>query len=176
MADGCLSRKGFDTDSSIHSTCDTGLVPTNHDDRQSRPPSLLYVAKQLELVSRARLDEVLRPSGVTTLQYTAMTVLERRPHLTQTDLARMSFTRVQSASDLVAGLIRRGLVDRTPDPKNRRRQLLDLTPKGRELLREFDSRVAELETVMLQDFTDEEAQLMRTFMRRARHALERRPR
>ncbi|MFB7510620.1 MarR family transcriptional regulator, partial [Streptomyces broussonetiae] len=39
-------------------------------------PSLLYLLKRTELVVRARLDELVRPAGITALQYTALTVLE----------------------------------------------------------------------------------------------------
>src|SRR5689334_14560427 len=45
-------------------------------------PSLLYLVKRTELAVRARLDEVLKPSGLTALQYTALTVLERHDGLT----------------------------------------------------------------------------------------------
>jgi hypothetical protein len=61
------------------------------------PPLLLYVVKQLELATRARLDQVLKGSGVTALQYTALSVLERRPTMSSADLARASFVRAQSA-------------------------------------------------------------------------------
>ena len=40
---------------------------------------LLYLVKQVELAVRARLDELLRPDGLTALQYTALTVLEATP-------------------------------------------------------------------------------------------------
>ena len=49
---------------------------------QPPPPTLLYLMKQVELAVRARLDEITRPSGLTALQYTALTVLERHPDLT----------------------------------------------------------------------------------------------
>lgn len=138
-------------------------------------PTLLYTVKQLELVSRARLDEVLRPAGVTTLQYTALTVLQRRAGLTSADLARLSFTRAQSSADLVGGLVRRGLVSRTPDPANRRRLLLALTPEGERLLTEYEPLVAELEARMLEDFSPKETELLRRLLRQARHALEAEP-
>jgi hypothetical protein len=51
-------------------------------------PTLLYVMKQLELAVRSRLDDIVRPAGLTALQYTALTVLERRPDLTSSQLAR----------------------------------------------------------------------------------------
>ena len=38
----------------------------------SREPSLLYQVKQVELAVRAQLDDVVRPFGLTTTQYTAV--------------------------------------------------------------------------------------------------------
>src|SRR6185437_12133584 len=54
-------------------------------------PMLLYVVKQVELAVRSRLDDLLRPAGLTVLQYTALTVLERHPDLSSAQLARNSF-------------------------------------------------------------------------------------
>ena len=42
---------------------------------------LIYLVKQVELAVRSRLDELLRPDGLTALQYTALTVLERHPDM-----------------------------------------------------------------------------------------------
>src|SRR3954447_19312066 len=99
-----------------------------------RPPSLLYAVKQVELAVRAHLDELLRPSGTTVLQYTALTVLDRRDGLTTAELARNSFVTPQAMGELVTSLERRALIDRRPDPGNRRRLLISLTPAGAELL------------------------------------------
>ena len=46
-----------------------------------RNASLLYSVKRVELVVRAHLDELLKPSGMTALQYTALTVLEQHDGL-----------------------------------------------------------------------------------------------
>ena len=59
-------------------------------------PSLMYEVKQVELAVRALMDEVLRPAGVTTLQYTALTVLAGRDGLTSAELARNSFVTAQT--------------------------------------------------------------------------------
>ena len=104
-------------------------------------PLLLYVVKQLELATRARLDAVLKESGVTALQYTALSVLERRPTMSAADLARASFVRAQSAADLIGALERRGLIERSIDPDNRRRMLISLTTEGRAFLDAYDPRV-----------------------------------
>jgi hypothetical protein len=55
--------------------------------------TLLYLIKQLELAVRSHLDETVRDAGLTALQYTALTVLERHPELTSAQLARNSFVR-----------------------------------------------------------------------------------
>jgi len=65
-------------------------------------PSLLYVVGQLELAVRAGLDEIVRAAGITALQYTALTVLDRHDGLSLAQLARHSFVTPQAAADLVA--------------------------------------------------------------------------
>ena len=46
-----------------------------------------YVIKQLELALRRRLMDACRESGLTSAQYTALSVLVRRPGLTSSELA-----------------------------------------------------------------------------------------
>ncbi|OIJ28519.1 MarR family winged helix-turn-helix transcriptional regulator [Nocardioides luteus] len=134
-------------------------------------PLLLYVVKQLELATRARLDAVLKESGVTALQYTALSVLERRPTMSAADLARASFVRAQSAADLIGALERRGLIERRTDPDNRRRMLISLTAEGRTFLDTYDPRVEELEEQMLADLGPDDRKAFRTFLDTARRAL-----
>jgi DNA-binding MarR family transcriptional regulator len=50
--------------------------------------------------------------------------------LTVSDLAKKRRVSLQSASTLVQGLVERGWVTRAPDPDDRRRSLLEVTPEG----------------------------------------------
>ena len=134
-------------------------------------PLLLYVVKQLELATRARLDTLLKESGVTALQYTALSVLERRPTMSAADLARASFVRAQSAADLIGALERRGLIERHIDPDNRRRMLISLTTEGRAFLDAYDPRVEELEEQMLAELGPEDRESFRRFLDTARRSL-----
>lgn len=111
-------------------------------------PSLLYVAKRLELAIRARLDEALRGSGVTTLQYTALTVLDHREGVSMAQLARDSFVTPQSMSDMLHTLEQRALIRRSPNPASRRELLVYLTDDGRALLARHVSAAADIETRM----------------------------
>ncbi len=130
----------------------------------SRPvpePTLLYVIKQVELAVRAQLDELFRPIGMTALQYTALTVLERHPVLSSAQLARNSFVTAQTMADMVGALEDRGLVERHRDAADRRRLVLVLTRDGRALLRRYRDSVEALEERMLSGLTAVQAAELR---------------
>jgi DNA-binding MarR family transcriptional regulator len=135
------------------------------------PPSLLYMVKQVELVVRSHLDELVRPSGITALQYTALTVLERHDGLSAAQLARDSFVTAQSIADLVRSLEGRGLVRRERNPRNRRELLILLTDDGRELLARHAGPVRELEERMVRDLTAHQTEQFREILARTWHAL-----
>ncbi|MFF4394258.1 MarR family winged helix-turn-helix transcriptional regulator [Streptomyces sp. NPDC001480] len=134
-------------------------------------PSLLYMVKQVELVVRARLDELVRPAGITALQYTALTVLERHDGLSAAQLARDSFVTAQSMADLVRSLEGRGLIRRERNPRNRRELLILLTDAGRELLAGFADPVRELEERMVTELTAHQEEQFRQALSKAWQAL-----
>ncbi|MFJ8533691.1 MarR family winged helix-turn-helix transcriptional regulator [Streptomyces sp. NPDC093591] len=135
------------------------------------PPSLLYMVKQVELVVRSHLDELVKPSGITALQYTALTVLQRHDGLSAAQLARDSFVTAQSIADLVRSLENRGLVRRERNPRNRRELLILLTDAGRELLARHEGAVRELEERMVRDLTAHQTEQLRQALSKAWHAL-----
>lgn len=114
---------------------------------------LLYLVKQVELAIRSRLDDLLRPAGLTALQYTALTVLERHPDLSSAQLARNSFVTAQSMADMITALEGRGLIERHRDRNDRRRLVVALTTAGRELLDRYRDQVSTLEEQMLAGLT-----------------------
>ncbi|MBZ3905620.1 MarR family winged helix-turn-helix transcriptional regulator [Streptomyces sp. NPDC014892] len=135
------------------------------------PPSLLYMVKQVELVVRSRLDELVKPAGITALQYTSLTVLERHDGLSAAQLARDSFVTAQSVADLVRSLENRGLVRRERNPRNRRELLILLTDEGRELLARYAEPMRDLEERMISDLTAHQADQFRQALSKAWHAL-----
>ena len=134
-------------------------------------PSLLYAVKQVELAVRRHLDNLLRPAGITTVQYTALTVLERRPGLSSAELARSSFVTAHSMADVVAALQGAGLVTRHRDAANRRRLVLDLTPEGKDLLARLAPAVDQLERLMVSGLEDLEVEHLREALGSCRAAL-----
>jgi DNA-binding MarR family transcriptional regulator len=126
------------------------------------PPLLLYLVKQVELAARARLDDIVRPLGLTALQYTALTVLERHTDLSSAQLARSSFVTAQSMADMIGGLESRSLIERHRDRYDRRRLVVGLTSGGRALLDRCRDDVLALEHGMLTGLSDQQAAALRT--------------
>jgi DNA-binding MarR family transcriptional regulator len=62
--------------------------------------------------------------------------LDREGPLSTADLAAAERVRQQSMAQTVSELEAHGLVNRTPDPSDRRRSMLDLTDEGRRVLAE----------------------------------------
>jgi DNA-binding MarR family transcriptional regulator len=140
-----------------------------------RDVTLLYLIKQVELAVKQALDDVVAAADLTTLQYTALTVLERHPGITSAELARNSFVRAQSMAEMVTYLLGRGLVSRERDPNNRKQYLLALTAKGQRVLKGLFDAVADIEAKMLEDFDAGQTEILRTYLMRCRHALSGRP-
>jgi DNA-binding MarR family transcriptional regulator len=124
-------------------------------------PMLLYLVKQVELAVRSHLDNLLRPAGLTALQYTALTVLERHPDMSAAQLARNSFVTAQSVADMITALEGRGLIERHRDQADRRRLVVALTSAGRELLDDYRDEIAALEARMLAGLSSGETSQLR---------------
>lgn len=134
-------------------------------------PTLMYEIKQVELAVRARLDELLRPAGITAIQYTALTVLRHSGAMSAAALARHSFVTPQSMADLLATLQRRELITRGPDPSDRRRHIVALAPGGKSLLARYDPAVRTLEGTMVSALSDRQRRDLRRYLEACRTAL-----
>lgn len=132
---------------------------------------LTYLVKRLEMVERARMEEVLRPLGVTLHQYTALSILERREGLSSAQLARRHFVTPQAMNQMVASMERDGLIERRPDAANRKILRAWLTEHGQRVLRSCHSLVDDLEDRMLAALTPEQAAVFRLALERALAAL-----
>jgi DNA-binding MarR family transcriptional regulator len=122
-----------------------------------RGQRLTYLVKRLEMAERARMDEVLRPLGVTLHQYTALSILERREGLSSAQLARRHVVTPQAMHQLIATMERDRLIERRPDETNRRILRAWLTEHGSRVLRACHLAVDDVEERMLSGLTPAEA-------------------
>lgn len=116
-------------------------------------PRISYVIARLERAVRQLINERVSPHGLTTLQYTTLSVLGQRGELSNAQLARRSYMTPQAMGEVIEALEKKGYVVRTRHPHHRRVFPAELTPKGRKVLRQCDAAVALMEEEMLRDLT-----------------------
>jgi DNA-binding MarR family transcriptional regulator len=73
-------------------------------------------------------------SGISQVDYAALLVIEGNPGCRQADLGALLRIRQPNLVEPLDSLEKRGLIERRPDPRDRRAQTLDLTAAGRTLL------------------------------------------
>jgi len=113
-------------------------------------PRISYAIARLERAIRAGIAERARPHGLTTLQYTTLSVLHRHGEpLSNAQLARRAYMTPQSMSEVIDALENKGLIKRIPHPNHGRLFPATLTPKGRRVLAACDLAVDEMEDTML---------------------------
>jgi DNA-binding MarR family transcriptional regulator len=126
------------------------------------PPRTTYLVKQLELAIRAGMDAIAGEFGVTSLQYTALSVLARHPGLSAAQMAHRSFVSPQAGNEMVKILERKGLITRTPDAYNRHIKRISLTSAGRTVLSQCDVLIDQLEARMLDALPPADVATLRT--------------
>ncbi|HEX7380969.1 MAG TPA: MarR family transcriptional regulator [Nevskiaceae bacterium] len=126
---------------------------SNPADGAQLPLRATYVLSRLSRVVQRMLEAILRDHGLTLPQYTLLTVLRRRPGLSNAQLARRAYITPQSMQEVLRGLERRGLVQRQLAPGNRRTLRARLTARGERLTEQAESAAAAADEAMLADFT-----------------------
>lgn len=133
--------------------------------------NLIYLIKQLELGLRRPFMAAVEAHGLSGAQYTALTVLDRLPGLTSSELARRSFVRAQTMAQTLAPLVEAGLVRRETNPDHARQILLFITREGGERVRAMRGDVHALEERLISDMGDGQAVQLEELLRLARHGL-----
>ena len=118
-------------------------------------PGVSYAVARLHQRLFAGITERVAPYGLTTLQFTTLSVLSRHgAPLSTSQLARRAFMTPQSMSEVIHALERKGLIKRNPHPNHRRTLPATLTAKGRRVLGECEAAVSEFEDSMLAGFSE----------------------
>jgi len=115
---------------------------------------------------RGRWREVLEPWDLSPHQARALGVVGRAEGLRLSALAEGLRIAPRSATEVVDGLAGRGLVERVPDPTDRRAVLVQLTDEGRRVQAEVSAaRAADARAALGRIPVDERAELARLLRR-----------
>jgi MarR family transcriptional regulator, transcriptional regulator for hemolysin len=111
---------------------------------RSQNLEILFTISDVGRLLRTYADQKARRFGQTRAQWAVLLRLERREGLKQSDLAEDLDIQPITLTRLVDRLCNNGLIERRPDPNDRRAKRLYLTPAARPLLDRIDSQVEEL--------------------------------
>jgi len=133
-------------------------MPAMNDAAREKPvtlePGISYAIARLEHLVLDSVSEIAARQGLTALQFTTLSVLNRHGEpLSSSQLARRSFMTAQSMHEVIHRLEQAGLVKRNPHPNHRRKRPASLTAKGRRVLATCESAVADFEARMLRGFS-----------------------
>jgi MarR family transcriptional regulator, lower aerobic nicotinate degradation pathway regulator len=98
----------------------------------------------------------LTEAGASRHQYALLAALDERGPASQAALGRSGGIDPSDMVALVNDLVAQGLVARTPDPTDRRRNVVTITARGRSHLERLDARVATLQDDLLAPLTSDE--------------------
>lgn len=106
--------------------------------------TLGFLMSDVSRLMRRRFDERARRSGATGPQWRTLKLLERNPGLNQGQLAELLEVEPITCSRMIDRLQEAGLVERRPDPADRRAWRLHLTAKAHPLLDDLKSVAGEM--------------------------------
>jgi DNA-binding MarR family transcriptional regulator len=134
----------------------------------SRLPS--WLVNQVALHANRVVGEALGEAGVRKHHFAVLTALDEQGAASQAALGRRVWIDRSDLHAVLNDLENDGLVARVRDEHDRRRNLVELTPAGREALQRLNARVAAAQDALLSPLSaPERAELLRLLARLAEY-------
>jgi MarR family transcriptional regulator for hemolysin len=122
--------------------------------KQDIERDFLFLIYDLAQLVRRRADQRARVHGMTRAQWAVLARLEREPGITQSQLANLTDVEPITIGRLVDRLEANGLIERTPDPDDRRIWRLSLTQKTAPILKRIAAFRRELHAEMAEGLNE----------------------
>ncbi len=111
---------------------------------------LLFLLHDVARLLRVDADKRARCQGMTRAQWAILIWLERQPGISQKELAELLEVEPITVARLIDRLEARGMVERRPDPRDRRIWRLHLRAPAFPMLREIDHQRADIFDIVAQ--------------------------
>ena len=126
--------------------------------------SLAFMVRKVWLSMRSAIGEELKEFGLSTSQYATLMMTEANPGMSIADIAREVACTRQSANEMLGGLESQGLIERRPNPTDRRTHRIHITASGRTRLAEARVAVARREAELEAAFTPAQRTAIRDWL------------
>ncbi len=104
-------------------------------------------AKKYANASRALADAALRQHDLGNTQFYVLTRLAAAGPLPQREVTRELDVERATLSAVIGALVRKGLIEQAPDPRDQRQKMLSITPTGRSLWQTIDDPIGIIASV-----------------------------
>ena len=152
--------------------CYAGPVPEQRPRRVSAPSRIrdrpTWLISRTYGRSHGLLNDGFAASGagLRSYHYRLLAALEESGPTTQANLGRNASVDRSDVVNVLAELEPRGLVQRTVDPTNRRRNIVTITRAGRKQLRELDNVIDAVQDRVLEPLTQTERRQLAKLLRK----------
>jgi len=147
------------------------------DSTDDTPPAALrrlpsWLVNQTALVAQRLVNEKLAATDARRYHFSVLSALAEYGDMSQADLGRHCHLDRSDIAAVVAELAGRGHIAREPDPADRRRNIVTITPAGERFRTETGALVAEAQEELLAPLTTEEREGLAALLGRvvAHHA------
>lgn len=159
--------------SSKRSTSEDAPSQTKKRRGRSEP---LWRVERAGFLMKSSTAAIVAAYGLSFSEHTTLTALTNDAGdnaLTQTQLVERTGSSPSAMTSRIDRLEARQLVQRTPDPRDRRATVVRLTPEGTDLVWQALEAVEEAQQALLNEFNDEELTTLVSLLKRMTASLER---
>ena len=139
--------------------------------KQAVKDNAAFLASDIGRLFRKRFEAANRGSAVTSTQMRLLGAISRNPGASQIALANRLDVEPITAGRMIDRLEQAGMVERRPDPADRRAWRLHLTPRAEPLVTAARGKIEELVERAFDGFTAAERQAMHALLERMRDNL-----
>jgi DNA-binding MarR family transcriptional regulator len=132
---------------------------------------LLFLLHDVARLLRVDADKRARLHGMTRAQWAILIWLERQPGISQKELSEILEVEPITVARLIDRLEARGMVERRPDPRDRRIWRLHLLPAALDVLHEIDDQRADMTRFVTAGIDDNSIEIMTEALMRMKATL-----
>ena len=122
--------------------------------------------------ARGRAAQAVAPGSLTLAQFQLLAAFEREPQMSVSELALAGGVATPTATRMLAGLKRDGIVERKASDVDRRSVLVRLTPKGRRMLNAKRKLISAKQRAIYESLTDTERRQAESILHRLAVSME----
>ena len=131
-------------------------TPRKRGRSEKDPPEVLKLTRRMNTLFRDRLEEQLKPLGITAAQLQLLAALIKGPGTSGAQISRYCQVTPQTTHALLAAAEGRGWIRRSPHPENAHTLLATLTPLGQRVFTRGKTIALRVQDQMLRTLTASE--------------------